>query len=74
MAHLSDYVLWKGDLDFREREFRIEDNLVLSELVYIDYKPFFEHKKRLQDKTLEGTDIGMPCIYRLQAIFRVQKN
>lgn len=60
MAHLSDYVLWKGDLDFREREFRIEDNLVLSELVYIDYKPFFEHKKRLQDKTLEGTDIGMP--------------
>jgi hypothetical protein len=45
MAHLSDYVLWKGDLDFREREFRIEDNLVLSELVYIDYKPFFEYKK-----------------------------
>ncbi len=39
MAHLPDYVLWRGDLSFREREFRTEDNLVFSELVYIDYKP-----------------------------------
>ncbi len=41
MAHLNDYVLWRGDLSFREREFTVEDNLVLSELVYIDYKPFW---------------------------------
>ncbi len=42
MPHLTEYVLWRGDLDFGEREFKTEDNLVLSELVYIDYKPIFE--------------------------------
>lgn len=39
MAHLPDYVSWRGDISFSDRKFRIEDNLVLSELVYIDYKP-----------------------------------
>ncbi len=42
MGHLSDYVSWRGDLSFAERGFRIEDNLVLSELVYIDYKQVLE--------------------------------
>ncbi len=42
MAHISDYVSWRGDLKFSERGFTIEDNLVLSELVYIDYKPVFD--------------------------------
>ena len=42
MAHLTDYVLWRGDFDFRERQFKTEDNLVLSELVYIDYKYVFD--------------------------------
>ncbi len=46
MPHLTDYVLWRGDLTFREREFKTEDNLVLSELVYIDYKPVFDECKR----------------------------
>ena len=39
MAHLKDYVGWRGDLTFTEKGFRIEDNLVLSDLVYIDFKP-----------------------------------
>ena len=39
MAHISDYVLWRGDITFSERGFGIEDNFVLAELVYIDYKP-----------------------------------
>jgi uncharacterized membrane protein HdeD (DUF308 family) len=42
MTHLPDYVKWRGDLSFGERGFRIEDNLVLSELVYINYKPALE--------------------------------
>ena len=42
MAHLTDYVGWRGDISFADRGFRIEDNLVLSELVYIDYKPVME--------------------------------
>ncbi len=42
MAHLPDYISWRGDISFTERGFKIEDNLVLSELVYIDYKPVME--------------------------------
>lgn len=38
MAHIADYVKWRGDLSFKERPFRIEDNLVLSEMVYVDLK------------------------------------
>ncbi len=45
MGHLSDYVSWRGDLSFAERGFRIEDNLILSELVYIDYKPVIRDRK-----------------------------
>ncbi|WP_022769523.1 MULTISPECIES: Mbeg1-like protein [unclassified Butyrivibrio] len=38
MAHINDYILWRGDLTFSEREFKTEDNLVFSELIYIDFK------------------------------------
>lgn len=38
MAHIADYVKWRGDITFSERPFRIEDNLILSELVYADLK------------------------------------
>ena len=41
MAHISEYVSWRGDLSFADRDFRIEDNLVFSELVYYDFKPVF---------------------------------
>ncbi|MCR5404375.1 MAG: DUF2974 domain-containing protein [Butyrivibrio sp.] len=47
MAHIYEYVSWRGDLPFSEREFRIEDNLVLSELVYIDYRPVLEGRVSL---------------------------
>ncbi len=46
MPHLTDYVLWRGDITFRERELKTEDSLVLSELVYIDYKPVFDETGR----------------------------
>ena len=42
MAHIPDYVSWRGDITFKDRGFRIEDNLVLSDLVYIDFMPVVE--------------------------------
>jgi uncharacterized membrane protein HdeD (DUF308 family) len=42
MANVNDYVRWRGDISFSERGFKTEDNLVLSEMVYIDYKPVME--------------------------------
>ncbi len=36
MASILDYVEWRGDLTFKEREFNDVDNLILAELAYTD--------------------------------------
>ncbi|WP_029319075.1 Mbeg1-like protein [Butyrivibrio sp. AE3004] len=36
MANIIDYVQWKGDISFEERPFNIVDNLVFSELGYLE--------------------------------------
>ena len=38
MSNILDYVEWRGDLNFRERPFNDVDNLILSELAYIDLR------------------------------------
>ena len=38
MADMLDYIEWRGDLTFREREFNDVDNLILSLLAYSDFK------------------------------------
>jgi len=40
MANFLDYLLWRGDLSFRERPFNEVDNLILSELAYMDMDGF----------------------------------
>ncbi len=37
MANMMDYLLWRGDLLFREAAFNEVDNLIFSELVYVDF-------------------------------------
>lgn len=37
MANMMDYLLWRGDLTFREATFNEVDNLIFSELVYVDF-------------------------------------
>lgn len=36
MANLLDYLTWRGDLSFRERPLNEVDNLIFSELAYVD--------------------------------------
>lgn len=38
MANISDYIDWRGDLDFSASPFNEVDNLVLSELCFIDFE------------------------------------
>lgn len=38
MANMMDYLLWRGDLLFQEAPFNEVDNLIFSELVYVDFK------------------------------------
>ena len=37
MANLMDYLDWRGDLTFREAPFNEEDNLILAQLVYVEF-------------------------------------
>lgn len=37
MATLLDYIVWRGDLSFRERPFNEVDNAILSQLAYFNY-------------------------------------
>lgn len=41
MANMLDYVSWRGDLSFFEAPFNEIDNLILSELVYLDFATSF---------------------------------
>ncbi|MDC7295102.1 DUF2974 domain-containing protein [Butyrivibrio sp. DSM 10294] len=47
MANIDDYVKWRGDLSFKERSFKIEDNLVLSELAYVDFKEVISSDEKI---------------------------
>jgi uncharacterized membrane protein HdeD (DUF308 family) len=61
MTNLNDYVLWRGDLSFKERGFTTEDNLVFSELVYIDFKPVLRDGRfdTLRDAVRELDNMGL---------------
>lgn len=37
MANIMDYLVWRGDLDWDASPFNEVDNVILSELVYVDF-------------------------------------
>lgn len=37
MSNLIDYIKWRGDLTFSQDSFNDIDNLILSQLAYIDF-------------------------------------
>ena len=43
MSNILDYLEWRGDLNFRERPFNDVDNLILSELAYIDLRSILQY-------------------------------
>lgn len=38
MANILDYLDWRGDLTFEQSEFNEVDNLILAQLVYVDFE------------------------------------
>lgn len=38
MANMEDYLVWRGDLTFFQAPFNDVDNLILSQLAYVDWK------------------------------------
>ena len=50
MGNILDYLHWRGDLSFEQDEFNILDNLIFSEMAYIDYAnvvPTFPHVRKI---------------------------
>lgn len=45
MANITDYLKWRGDLTFKESPFNEVDNLILSELAYIEISKKDAEKK-----------------------------
>lgn len=41
MENILSYLKWRGDISFEERPFCEVDNLILSELAYLDLKVSF---------------------------------
>ena len=38
MSNIIDYVSWRGDLDFTASPFNEVDSLILTQLVYLDFR------------------------------------
>ena len=36
MANMMDYLEWRGDLDFHKAPFNEVDNLILTQIIYLD--------------------------------------
>lgn len=53
LANMMDYLIWRGDLTFSQAEFNEVDNLIFSELVYVDFAgivPGINEKKSISLK------------------------
>lgn len=42
MSNILDYIHWRGDITFKEREFNILDSAILTQISFIDYKDYVE--------------------------------
>ncbi len=38
MANIEDYIKWRGDLSFQQDPFNNIDNLILSQIAYVDFE------------------------------------
>lgn len=58
MANILDYVYWRGDLSFNKSHFNDIDNLILSEICYIDFsKSVKKFPSEEQISLKDATDI-----------------
>ncbi len=48
MANILDYLTWRGDLSFRQDSFNIVDNLIFSQICYIDFLAAFKNENKIK--------------------------
>ena len=54
MANISDYLDWRGDLDFSVSPFCEVDNLILSELAYVDFDGIVPGEDKRETITIQS--------------------
>lgn len=54
MANMEDYLQWRGDLTFEQAPFNDVDNLILSQLAYVDWKGIIPGTDMREGITLEA--------------------
>ena len=52
MSSILDYIDWRGDLTFRASPFNEVDNLILTQLSFVNWEKIAEGKKRRESITL----------------------
>lgn len=45
MSNVSDYLKWRGDLDFSQAPFNDVDNLILAQIAYVDLLILYRHRE-----------------------------
>ena len=54
MANIMDYLEWRGDLSFEADPFNERDNLILSQLVYVEFSGIVPGIKEAGSITLKA--------------------
>lgn len=67
MSNITDYVVWRGDLTFAERPFNELDNLVLSQLAYIDMSSAFPEGEIIAVQDVIQVLLDRNCLVSLVA-------
>ena len=47
MSNVSDYLKWRGDLDFSQAPFNDVDNLILAQIAYVDFTDIVPGTRKL---------------------------
>ena len=53
MANIKDYLKWRGDLSFKVSPFNEVDNLILSEISYLNLDGILKKKRTTIQKAIE---------------------
>ena len=61
MSNIFEYLNWRGDIPFSVDPFNEVDNLVLSELAYVDLSGIFTESETLEDDSAPGMPIRQVC-------------
>ena len=71
MGGIEDYIKWRGDLTFEQSAFNEVDNLVLSQIAYVDFKNIIPAAGSKEKITVFYADCSGKQAFRGYCAFRL---